>query len=427
MGINPTQSNFKSFTFDGVNSRQYGVYITGAGVFNAPERNVEMLDIAGRNGAFVLDKGSFLNIEVTYPASIACDNETDFAEAVSDLRNLLCSKVGYVRLEDDYNPNEYRLAIYKSGLEVSHDFLIAGEFDLVFECKPQRYLKTGETAISVTSGDTITNPTRFNAQPLLEVKGHGEINIGNNKIEIVNEEIGRLLLANSTIGSGVIDVMLDEGNFGLLENGDEFSVSAYSKFRGAMFIGGSANNNQIISATFSTSGAIDASVSEVVTTGVIRVDYLVTINDPIVFNKGTSDTKTVTVDISASLKSNGAPVSYTGSYDIEFIYNSAYDRIRIIRTLTSPNLPQNIYSTQASNGTTIASIYGYSTRLVVSDTIYIDLEIGEAYGNSGGVISNLNNIVMIPSELPTLASGANTITYDNTFTQFKVVPRWWKV
>lgn len=428
MGVNPlpTGGIYKNFTFDGETSASFGVHLTGEGVYNAPVRAVEMVNVPARNGAFALDQGYFENIEVTYTASIAADNEADFSAAVSDLRNFLCSKNGYCRLEDDYNPNEYRMAVYKSGLEVAQFRNITGEFDIVFDCKPQRFLKSGETAISVTSGDTITNPTRFNAHPLLEVKGHGVINIGNGKIEIVNEEIGRLLLANSTIASGVIDVMLDEGNFGLLENGDEFSVSAYSKFRGAMFIGGSANDNQIISATFSTSGAIDASVSEVVTTGVIRVDYLVTINDPIVFNKGTSDTKTVTVDISASLKSNGAPVSYTGSYDIEFIYNSAYDRIRIIRTLTTPNLPQNIY-TQVSNGTTIASIYGYSTRLVVSDTIYIDLEIGEAYGNSGGVISNLNNIVMIPSELPTLASGANTITYDNTFTQFDIVPRWWKV
>ena len=94
MGINPTQSNFKSFTFNGVNSRTYGVYITGQGVFNAPERNVEMVEIPGRNGAYALDKGNFNNIEVTYPASIATDNETDFAQAVSDLRNFLCSQSG---------------------------------------------------------------------------------------------------------------------------------------------------------------------------------------------------------------------------------------------------------------------------------------------------------------------------------------------
>ena len=155
MGIKPTRPNFKAFSFDGTSSRNYGVYITGQGVFNAPERNVEMVEIPGRDGAYALDKGNFNNIEVTYPASIVADTSADFADAVSDLRNFLCSKVGYCRLEDEYNPNEYRMAIYKSGLEVSHEGLQTGEFDIVFECKPQRWLTSGESKQTIAnSGDT---------------------------------------------------------------------------------------------------------------------------------------------------------------------------------------------------------------------------------------------------------------------------------
>ena len=155
MGVANTLPNFKSFTFDGENSRNYGVYITGKGVFNAPERNVEMVEIPGRNGAYALDKGNFNNIEVTYPAGIVAETEADFAEAVSNMRNFLCSRVGYVRLTDDYNPDEYRLAVYKSGLDVEHDALINGKFDLVFTCKPQRYLTSGEELFEVgTWGDT---------------------------------------------------------------------------------------------------------------------------------------------------------------------------------------------------------------------------------------------------------------------------------
>ena len=82
---------FKSLTFDGTSSKDYGVYITGEAVFNAPERNVEMIDIPGRNGAYALDHGNFNNIEVSYPAGIFADNEEDFAQAISDFRNFLCS------------------------------------------------------------------------------------------------------------------------------------------------------------------------------------------------------------------------------------------------------------------------------------------------------------------------------------------------
>lgn len=157
MAVAPTGAIYKSLVFDGEDSRDYGVYITGEAVYNAPEREVEMISIPGRSGAFALDKGRFENIEVSYPAGIFADNETDFAEAISDFRNFLCSRRGYVRLTDEYNPNEYRMAIYKSGLEVTPAQLKAGEFNITFDCKPQRWLTSGEDAVTMGEwGDTET-------------------------------------------------------------------------------------------------------------------------------------------------------------------------------------------------------------------------------------------------------------------------------
>ena len=67
MGVNNTSALFKGFTFDGIDSKKYGVYITGEAVYNAPERDVEVISIPGRNGAYLLDNGRFSNITVTYP------------------------------------------------------------------------------------------------------------------------------------------------------------------------------------------------------------------------------------------------------------------------------------------------------------------------------------------------------------------------
>ena len=157
MAIAPTGAFYKALTFDSTSSRDYGVYITGRAVFNAPQRAVEMIAIPGRNGAFAQDQGRFENIEVTYPAGIFAETEEDFAQAISDFRNFLCSKKGYCRLTDEYNPNEYRMAVYKSGLEVDPARLIAGEFEITFECKPQRWLTDGEMPVEIgTWGDTDT-------------------------------------------------------------------------------------------------------------------------------------------------------------------------------------------------------------------------------------------------------------------------------
>ena len=138
-------AGFNTFTFDGENSLDYGVYITGEAVYNAPERAVEMVSIPGKNGALALDQGRFENIEVTYPAGTFGVKQTEFAGRMRALRNMLASRYNYVRLTDSYHPDEYRLGLYKSGLEVTPVAMSsAGDFELTFNCKPQRFLTSGE-------------------------------------------------------------------------------------------------------------------------------------------------------------------------------------------------------------------------------------------------------------------------------------------
>lgn len=156
---------FKALTFDGVNSLDYGIYITGEAVYNAPERAVEMINIPGKNGALALDQGRFENIEVTYHAGCFADSQTDFADKVMKFRNALASRYTYKRLTDEYHPDEYRLGLYKSGLDVDAvRYGTAGEFNIVFDCKPQRFLVDGDreilptewTDLQTTSGELVT-------------------------------------------------------------------------------------------------------------------------------------------------------------------------------------------------------------------------------------------------------------------------------
>lgn len=142
---------FKALEFDGVNSLDYDIYITGEAVYNAPERAVEMINIPGKNGALALDQGRFENIEVTYHAGCFADSQADFADKVMRFRNALASRYTYKRLTDEYHPDEYRLGLYKSGLDVDAvRYGTAGEFNIVFDCKPQRFLIDGDRAISPT-------------------------------------------------------------------------------------------------------------------------------------------------------------------------------------------------------------------------------------------------------------------------------------
>ena len=196
MDIGGNMAIFNSSTFDGQNSLDHGVFITAESSYDAPERDIEEIEIAGRNGAFLLDKGRWKNIEVTYKAGAFGNNQADFASKIRNFRNLMVSKIGYKRLTDTYNPNEFRLGTFKDALEVKPESANRhGEFDLIFNCKPQRYLTSGETEITVSSGQTITNPTPYDASPLLAARGYGVIQFNGYEIEIINGIIGDVPIA----------------------------------------------------------------------------------------------------------------------------------------------------------------------------------------------------------------------------------------
>lgn len=166
------------FVLDNEKSRSYGLYLTGSGAFNAPERAVETLEVPGRNGNLIIDQGHFKNVIQSYKAFVP----KDFPANAAAIRAWLLSKPGYRRLEDTYNPEYYRLARYAGSLNFDVRALCRGaETELLFDCKPQRFLKSGETAVSVSSGSSIYNPTRFDALPIITVKGsgYGTVSIGN--------------------------------------------------------------------------------------------------------------------------------------------------------------------------------------------------------------------------------------------------------
>lgn len=148
----------KTFTFDGENSADYGLYISGDSVYNAPNREIDMVSIPGRNGQLAIDMGRYENITVTYPAFVFADTQEEFREKIRRIRNWLCSKTSYQRLTDEYNPESFRLGLYKSGLEVEPIFYNrCGEFEMSFDCKPQRFLFTGEEVFTLGEwGETET-------------------------------------------------------------------------------------------------------------------------------------------------------------------------------------------------------------------------------------------------------------------------------
>ena len=167
------------FTYAGTASTAYGCVIQTRPSYIAPERIVERFSVRGRSGDLIIDTGSYSNVSRAYNVFVPHANVSDFV-------NWLKSQVGYQRLEDTYETDVYRKAACITEFEADNIFGQFNTAEIVFDCKPQRYLKSGETATTLTtSGGTMYNAYE-EALPLITINGSGNVtlSINNNSASI---------------------------------------------------------------------------------------------------------------------------------------------------------------------------------------------------------------------------------------------------
>lgn len=207
-----------SITFNGQNSLDYGLYVSGNQTFNSAEKDYSKVSVPGRSGDLLVFNNRYKNVNLNYDA-ILIENYEENAERV---RAWLLSADGYCRLEDTYHPNEFRIASFSGPIDFDSKMLEAGETTLTFDCKPQRWLKSGEQKILITPGNNrpINNPTLFEAKPLLRVYGTGQLQVGTGVITI------------NTSGAEYIDIDCDimDCYEGLVNRNGNVTISKWPTF-----------------------------------------------------------------------------------------------------------------------------------------------------------------------------------------------------
>lgn len=134
------------FVFNGKKSSDFNVWCSGDGLYRLPDRDVEYIAVPGRNGDLAVDNGRWKNVSVTY----SCFIPKNFRECYAYLVSWLASQKGYGRLEDARHPEFYWLA--RMDADVDPKMVVAddsGTFTLTFNCKPQRFLKSGEIPVEI--------------------------------------------------------------------------------------------------------------------------------------------------------------------------------------------------------------------------------------------------------------------------------------
>ena len=173
----------ETFYLDGVDARSVGIHLQSPIAFSEAVPIVEEQTIPGRNGDLILETGSYEN----RGASVSCFClQKDVEKAVSLAGRFLMGKRGYRRLETSDDPDHYWMARVENSPQIAMRLRTLAPFEISFDCKPQRFLKSGESKISFSSSGTIENFYSQTAKPLVTIygQGNGILTIGKYTVSI---------------------------------------------------------------------------------------------------------------------------------------------------------------------------------------------------------------------------------------------------
>lgn len=376
-----------SLVFNGINSSRYGVIISGGGTYATPERDVSVMTVPGRNGDLLIDNGRFNNIQITYTAGISKGFETKFLPFIRALKSVK----GYARLVDSYHPDYYRLASFRSELVPDVGTIMrSGHFDLVFDCMPQRFLKSGELPVAFTDSSKaqqtiyqysdMSNATKTNIIAPISAAIHRDLT--NSLFYVV--DLRSVTLAEDTM-------IRVEGGF------DDFFVALCS-------------DNPVTSSsnasTYRTMNTflIGQSVPTSYWLFPVAANIKIYAEDTLVYESANLEHKSMVNPTMFGAKPI-VKVDIAAGYDVtDYLFSIG---------------PNGVLFTQPN-------IFPYNE----AQTITIDCELMEAYSlprdNDAGYLMNWNPYVTF-IKAPELEPGDNDIAYDSTVSNLRIIPRWWSL
>lgn len=169
--------------FNNKRSDDYGIRVWSPPDYELPEKDLDVYHVPGRSGDLIIDHGSYKNVDRPYTitaagvsATTGIPTGTPFLTLARRVAEWLQYSTGYAVLEDSYEPDMYRMARYAGTNPITNLVDQAAMIQVTFNCKPQRFLKSGEDQINITSSNyTLNNAYKTIALPIITVKGSGTV------------------------------------------------------------------------------------------------------------------------------------------------------------------------------------------------------------------------------------------------------------
>ena len=171
--------------FDGQPSTKFGIRIEEYPVYAIAKRKVETYEVPGRSGSLVYDAGTYENVVQPYKVFYKPGPGVSAYRMAESVAEWLAGEAGYRRLEDGYNPDVYRMAMFSGPIDIATFFARYGRAELEFTCMPQRWLKRGEFPVRMENGGKLFNPGKPSL-PMIRIAGSGSggLAIGMQEVKI---------------------------------------------------------------------------------------------------------------------------------------------------------------------------------------------------------------------------------------------------
>lgn len=159
------------FWFGDKSSLSVGINLQRPITFSAAVPIRESVNVAGRNGTLHFESYTFKNRKGNADCFAIGENAEQKFDAIN---SFLFGNLAYQKLRTSEDTEHFWLAKVANSSEIAVRLQKLAPFSIEFDCKPQRFLVSGEKIIFASNGDIIENPTPFTALPVIIINGSGE-------------------------------------------------------------------------------------------------------------------------------------------------------------------------------------------------------------------------------------------------------------
>jgi len=185
------------FTYKGRRSSDMHLRVLNDVQFTSPSRDVNLIQVPGRDGDLVMDNGRFESVIRTIPCRLEAPANRNVEELIMDVNNWLIDDGNFHEFTWDNDPGFRYLARVEGDVMSQRMLSSFGRTAIDFRLHPVKYLVSSLEERPVMNGTSIENRFSMDAKPVIRIVGSGNIRLMIGGRELLLEGIDGGCIVNS--------------------------------------------------------------------------------------------------------------------------------------------------------------------------------------------------------------------------------------